>query len=225
MVMLNVFRSPVGQRINCSRVRNMTAFITPCYANTLRKRVRDALARSVLAGVLSVFLATAAWADAEIRYAAIVPGLEGYVLNADIDLDLGPRLADAVSRGVSLYFNIELVIEQPRWWWFDQKIVERRRNYRLSYNAITRSYRLSIGSLHRNYDTLEAALGTLTRVRSWPVADVAALEPGQSYKVALRFRHDKSMLPRPFQVSTIGSADWNLSTPWMEWTFLAGASR
>lgn len=201
------------------------AFITLCCANSLRKRARDALARSALAGVLSLFLATTVWAEAEIRYAAIMPGEDGYVLNADIDLDLGPRLGDAVSRGVSLHFNVELVIEQSRWWWFDQKIVERRRNYRLSYNAITRTYRLSIGSLHRNYDSLEAALRTLTRVRNWHVADVAALEPGQSYNVSLRFRHDKSMLPRPFQVSTIGSADWNLSTPWMEWTFLAGASR
>lgn len=200
----------------------MTAFTTPCYA-----RIRE-LSRRALCGGLFAYLvvfAHVAAADAEIRYAAIVAGEDGYVLNADFELDLGPRLSDAISRGVSLYFSVEVQIEQPRRLWFDKTVVERRFDYRLSYNAITRSYRLSLGSLHRNYDSLEAALATLTRMRNMHVADADALTPGQSYNASLRLRHDKSMLPRPFQVSTIGSPDWNLSTPWMRWTFLAGAPR
>lgn len=200
----------------------MTAFTTPCYA-----RIRDHWRRAVCGGLLALFALCMldAHADAEIRYAAIQAGEDGYVLNADFDLDLGPRLADAISRGVSLYFTVELQIEQPRRLWFDKMVVERRFEYRLSYNAITRSYRLSLGSLHRNYDSLESALATLTRLRNMHITDSGTLTPGQSYNASLRLRHDKSMLPRPFQVSTIGSPDWNLSTPWLRWTFLAGAPR
>lgn len=174
--------------------------------------------------LLLVFLPALACA-AEVRYAELVAGEDGYVVNADFDLELNPRLIDAVSRGVSLHFSIDLVIERPRRWWFDEELVERSLRYRISYHAITRSYRLSIGTLHRTYDTLEGALRTISRVRNWHVVDAHVLTPGVSYNVALRLRHDTSMLPRPFQVTTIGSRDWNLSTDWLHWTFLAGGTR
>ncbi len=81
--------------------------------------------------------------DARILSAEVVRGDGGYVLNADIDIELNSRLADAVMRGVSLYFTTELRIERPRWYWLNEVAVDRSLEYRLSYHAITRSYRLS----------------------------------------------------------------------------------
>ncbi len=159
------------------------------------------------------------------RYAEIVQAEDGYVVNADIELDLNPRLADAIARGVSLHFAAEFQIMRPRWYWFDEVIAERSLNYRLSYHAITRTYRLSIGNLHQSFDSLDAAVRTMQRIRNWHIVDVDALDPGVSYNAGLRFRHDKSMLPRPFQVTAIGSRDWNLGTDWVRWTFLAGTTR
>jgi hypothetical protein len=158
------------------------------------------------------------------RSAEIVRGDTGYVLNADIELDLNPRLIDAVSRGISLYFTTQLVIEQPRWYWLDKVVVERTLDYRLYYHAITRSYRLSIGSIHQSFDDLESAVRTMTRVRNWYVADFDALETGASHQVSIRFRLDTSQLPKPFQVTAIGSSDWNVGTEWLHWTFLPGVA-
>lgn len=180
-------------------------------------------ARRTLAAILLTVLCALAHADDAIRYAEIVPSEEGYVVNADIDLDLKPRLVEAVSRGVSLYFTAELVIERPRWYWFDEEIVERRLEFRLSYHAITRSYRLSVGNFHKGFDSLEAALRTMSRIRNWYIVPREELEPGESYQAALRMGLDTSLLPRPFQVTTIGSRDWNLGTDWERWTFVAGA--
>lgn len=176
-------------------------------------------------GVLVVLLATALGAQAEgvIRSAEIVRGDDGYVLNADIELELNHRLIDAVSRGVSLYFTTEVVIERPRWYWFNAVVVDRSLDYRLSYHAITRSYRLSIGSIHQTFDSLGAAVRTMQRVRNWQVAEKGELQAGVSHEVALRFRLDTSQLPKPFQVTAIGSRDWNIGTDWMHWTFLPGA--
>ena len=162
--------------------------------------------------------------EARIVSAEIVRGDGGYVLNADIDVELNPRLADAVTRGVSLYFTTELRIERPRWYWLNEVVVDRSLDYRLSYHAITRSYRLSIGSFHQSFDSLDAAVRTMQRVRNWQVAEVEALAVGQSHEVALRFRLDTSQLPKPFQVTAIGSRDWSLGTDWMTWTFLPGAA-
>lgn len=195
----------------------MTASTTRCFASRPER-----LLRWFLCALIAV-LAFAARAEGEIRSAEIVPGDGGYVLNADIDLELNPRLVDAIAHGVSLYFTTELVIERPRWYWLNATVVERSLDYRLSYHAITRSYRLSIGSIHQSFDNLESAVRTMQRVRNWQVADLETLQAGVSHEVSLRFRLDTSQLPKPFQVTAIGSSDWNIGTDWVRWTFLPGA--
>jgi len=160
--------------------------------------------------------------DAAMRHAEIKLQDDAYVVNAEIDLELNPRLTEAVNHGVSLYFVTELTVARPRWYWFDEVVIERRLNYRISYHAITRSYRLSLGNFHQSFNTLDDALRIMRRVRNWEVAERAALIDGASYEASLRFRLDTAQLPKPFQVTAIGSRDWNLSTDWLKWTFLAG---
>lgn len=197
----------------------MTVSFTRFFASTAKR------SRIALLAVLLTAASLPALGDGRISYAEIVPSEEGYVVNADIDLDLNPRLADAVARGVSLYFTADFVIERGRWYWLDEVIAERSLDFRLSYHAISRSYRLSVGNFHQSFDTLDAALRTMLRIRSWQIVPIDELEPGVSYSAALRFQFDTSLLPKPFQVTAIGSRDWNLGTDWLHWTFLAGAGR
>jgi hypothetical protein len=196
---------------------NMTASITRFSASRPER-----LLAGILLAALLVLLPWGAQAETRMRSGEIVRGDTGYVLNADIELDLNPRLLDAVSRGISLYFTTELVIERPRWYWLNKAVVERSLDYRLYYHAITRSYRLSVGSIHQSFDDLESAVRTMTRIRNWHVADFDVLEAGVSHEVAIRFRLDTSQLPKPFQVTAIGSSDWNVGTEWLRWTFLPG---
>ncbi|HRO35178.1 DUF4390 domain-containing protein [Thauera sp.] len=195
----------------------MTASITRSSASGPERAVR------FVAGALFALCALLAQAESVIRSAEIVPGDGGYVLNADIEIELNPRLIDAVTRGVSLYFTTEVVIERPRWYWLNETVARRSLDYRLYYHAITRSYRLSVGTLHQNFDELEEALHTMQRVRNWLVAETEVIQAGVSHEVSLRFRLDTSQLPKPFQVTAIGSSDWNVETDWMNWTFLPGA--
>jgi len=195
----------------------MTASITRSSASGPERAVR------FVVGALFALFALFAQAESVIRSAEIVPGDGGYVLNADIEIELNPRLIDAVTRGVSLYFTTEVLIERPRWYWLNETVVRRSLDYRLYYHAITRSYRLSVGNLHRNFDELDEALQTMQRVRNWLVAETNVLTAGVSHEVSLRFRLDTSQLPKPFQVTAIGSSDWNVETEWVRWTFLPGA--
>ncbi len=203
-------------------MQNMTAFILPACAKRSERLLRVCALIALLLPI--VFWQTAHADEARIVRAEIVRGDVGYVLNADIDIELNPRLADAVRRGVSLYFTTELRIERPRWYWLNELVVDRSLDYRLSYHAITRSYRLSIGSFHQSFETLETAVNTMQRVRNWQIAEPDQLIAGISHEVALRFRLDTSQLPKPFQVTAIGSRDWNLGTDWVTWTFLPGAA-
>ncbi|WP_249115751.1 DUF4390 domain-containing protein [Azoarcus sp. L1K30] len=182
------------------------------------------LARQLFLLLALVSFTALAADESRITHAEIVEGEGGYVLNADIELDLNSRLTDAVTRGVALFFVAEVIIERPRWYWMNEVVAERELNYRISYHAITRSYRLSIGSLHQSFDSLDSALLTMQRIRNWQVAGLEDLTPGVSHEASLRFRLDTAQLPKPFQVTAIGSREWNVGTDWLRWTFLPGAA-
>ena len=161
--------------------------------------------------------------DARFGYAAIQPADDAYVLEADVLFDLNDRLEDAVQRGVVLTLVFEVEISRDRWYWFDERLVRRKRTYRLSYHPLTRSYQLAEGDTQQAYDSLDEALAPLRRVREWVILPRKKLQPGRSFDAAIRFRLDTSHLPKPFQVSALGSSDWNLDTDWLQWTFLATA--
>jgi hypothetical protein len=159
--------------------------------------------------------------QAEIRYAELVPVDDFYVINADIMLELNSHLEEVLEHGIPLHFVAECIITRGRWYWWDEKIVERRLAFRLSYQPLTRTYRLAVGSFGQNFDQLADAFGAMKRLRNWSIIERSRLNAGESYNVALRFRLDTNQLPRPFQVTAIGSRDWDLATPWSSWTFLA----
>lgn len=172
--------------------------------------------------VMSLLTAMAAQAgEANVRYAEIVAEDSQYVINADISLTLGDAVADAIDQAVPINFVAEAAIESPRWYWLDATLASERLEFSLSYHPMTRSYRLAIGALHQDFETLEGALETMTRIRRWPITPMATLTPGTSYNIKVRFRLETELLPRPFQVSTLGNRDWEIETDWLRWTFLA----
>jgi hypothetical protein len=144
---------------------------------------------------------------------------DGVVLAADFAFELNPRLAEAVTNGVPLYFAVEFELTRPRWYWFDEKAAAKRLQLRLSYHALSRYYRLSTGVLQQNYATLEEALNVLRRVRNWQVVDRGTALADATYDAAVRMRLDVTLLPKPFQLSALTSRDLNLESPWKRFNF------
>jgi hypothetical protein len=194
------------------------------HAYTQKPGAVELLRRGLL--LLVALLTTTALAGdgSHFTYAEVVPTEDGYALNADVAFELSPKLSDALAHGVALHFVAELRIERPRWYWFDEVVVDHRLEYRLAYHAITRSYRLTIGGLHQSYDNLTDALYTMQRIRNLHVAPARALSAGISHEASLRYRHDTSQLPKPFQLSAAATDDWDINTGWLRWTFLPGTA-
>ena len=136
------------------------------------------------------------------------------LLDAQFDFDLPTVLEDAVNRGIALYFVVEFELFRPRWYWFDKKLVDVTRTYRLTYSPLTRQYRLATGALAQPFDSLADALATLRRVRSWRVADRTLIRPDDDYTAQVRMRLDTSQLPKPFQVNALTNRDWTLASDW-----------
>lgn len=176
-----------------------------------------------------MLMAVLAMASSLARAGAIEPTLgllnptdEGYALVAEFDIDLGSRLEEALVRGITLTFTLEFGIERKRWYWFDERIVGRAIDYRLSYNALTQQYRLSVGGLHSNYATLAEALRVLGHVNGLVVADTAAIKPGNAYTAELRLVLDKSQLPKPFQLDALANKSWQVDSKTLSWQFTPG---
>jgi Domain of unknown function (DUF4390) len=136
------------------------------------------------------------------------------VLDAQFDFDLPPVLEDAVNRGIALYFVVEFELFRPRWYWFDKKLVDVLRTYRLTYSPLTRQYRLATGPLAQPFDSLADALATLRRVRGWRVAERTLIRPDDDHTAQVRMRLDTSQLPKPFQVNALTNRDWTLASDW-----------
>jgi len=171
--------------------------------------------KRALALVVLLFAAAFVHAEGiEVRSAALQPREDGYVLEADIDISLGSTLEDILNKGVPLNFLLEFELTRPRWYWLNDRVVTFAQPYKLSYNALTRQYRISLGTLFQHFGTLAEALSFMSRVRNLPVADRAVVRKDNVYTATLRLRLDVSQLPRPFQLSALGSKEWNLGSDW-----------
>ena len=190
----------------------MTASITRCCRKWL-ERLLAVAALLLAAGFVHA-------GSIEPVQAALKPGEDGYALAAEFSVDLGPRLEDAVARGVPLYFNLEFTLERTRWWWLSEHIAGVSITYRLAYNALTRQYRLSFGGLHQSFASLGEALRVVSRVSALPVADRDVLKAGEAYAAALRLSLDRNQLPKPLQVDAIANSDWQVSARTLRWQFV-----
>lgn len=181
-----------------------------------------------LLACLFLFLAaahtSAARADTLIAVdsAAVEKSDQGYRLAADFSLGLPRDLEDVLLRGIPLYFTTELEITRPRWYWFDEKPVEKTRTIRLAYNVLTRQYSAtSTGSLQQNVPTLEEALNLVRHPQNWLFAEKGSLKEGETYSAAIRIQLDVSYLPKPFQINVINNSNWQLSSEWKRFPFEA----
>lgn len=157
-----------------------------------------------------------------IRSAEITANAEAaLLLDATFQVDLGDTLEDALQRGVTLHFVTEFELLYERWYFlnlWNKTISAFEQRYRLSYSALTRHYRLATGGLTLTFETLSEALALMGRVRGQQIAMRDQLEPSQVYTAQVRLRLDTGQLPKPFQISSIGSKTWNLSSDWYRWT-------
>ncbi len=197
----------------------MTGFITHCWKKLRPKLER--LGRGLLALVLAG-LAAHALAAVDLEQMRVERQESGLLLHVNLRLDLGPAVEEALTKGVAIHFVAEAELMRDRWYWYDRKVSQVSRYYRLAYQPLTRQWRLQVSSepiysggsgssLAQTFDSLQAALDVVRRQSGWKLAEAADLEADARQHVLYRFRLDMSQLPRPFQIAAGNQADWNLS--------------
>jgi hypothetical protein len=170
---------------------------------------------------VSLGLATAFFAQAQgidVKRPTVTIADDHVVFTAQFDIALTPTLEEVLNKGVPLYFLLEFELIRPRWYWFDERVLSRQQEYRLSFNALTRQYRLGVGNLHQNFATLAEALEVMSRVHRRIEVAPGTLRRDTPYAVGLRFRLDTAQLPKPFQLNALIAREWNIGSDWYRWT-------
>jgi len=199
---------------------NMTGFITHCWKSAgfdLGRACRWLLAACWLVCV-PVWAQTS---SADITEFKVERQDGSLLLDAQLKLELGATLEDALIKGLAVHFVAEAEVMRDRWYWYDKKLGMVSRYYRLAYQPLTRRWRLNVSSepiahsgvtssLSQNFESLREAIDVIRRQTGWKVADMADIDPDARQYVAYRFRLDVSQLPRPFQIAAGNQADWRL---------------
>ena len=199
---------------------NMTVFITHCWRR-IGIELGAWLTRALLMAVLCLGSAWAQTSSVELTELMPVRKDNALLLNAQLKLELGPAVEDALIKGLAVHFVVEAEVLRDRWYWTDKKIGAANRYYRLAFQPLTRRWRLNVssepisgtglaGSISQNFETLAEALSVIRRQSAWKIADAQSLDPDARQRLRYEFKLDVTQLPRPFQIAAGNQADWNL---------------
>lgn len=134
-------------------------------------------------------------------------------LNLDFEIRLAPgrTVEDALRRGVPVYFTAEAKVFRPRWYWRDERVASATRTWRVSYQPLTSSWRVSLGAFSQSFQSLDGALGAVSRASNWRIAEADQVDAADKYYVEFSYRLDNNLLPRPLQLDLTVQSDWRLS--------------
>jgi hypothetical protein len=199
---------------------NMTVSITHCWRR-IGIELGAWLARALLMALMCFGGAWAQTSSVELTELMPVRKDNELLINAQLKLELGMAVEDALIKGLAVHFVAEAEVLRERWYWTDKKIGAASRYYRLAYQPLTRRWRLNVssepisgtglaGSISQNFETLAEALSVIRRQTAWKIADTQSLNPDARHRLRYEFRLDVSQLPRPFQIASGNQVDWNL---------------
>ncbi len=199
---------------------NMMVFITHCWRK-FGIELGAWLTRALVMALLGMGNAWALTSSVELTELMPVRKDNALLLNAQLKLELGPAVEDALIKGLAVHFVVEAEVLRDRWYWTDKKIGAASRYYRLAFQPLTRRWRLNVssepisgsglaGSISQNFETLGEALSVIRRQSAWKIADAQSLDPDARQRLRYEFRLDISQLPRPFQIGSGSQADWSL---------------
>lgn len=195
----------------------------PCCAKMI-----SALLRSLFASVLILGISTAMAEGIYIKKAEAKLTGDGYLISAEFDIHLPPQVEEALTRGVTLYFESELAVHRSRWYWMDSEIASHTQTSKLSFNTLTQQYRLTRGGLYQSFLSLPDALHILGRQIAPPIAISNLDRSGSGYFSRLfkkgsrvgasaRMRLDITQLPKPMQVNALTSDQWQVESEQFQW--------
>lgn len=173
---------------------------------------------SLLAALALLPCGTAAAEGFTIRSVETTLADKVYLLNAQIDYRLTPKVIEALQNGVPIVITLDIKVEQERWWW-NKSVAELKQGFMLLYHALSEKYivnNLNSG-VQQDFSHLEDALAELSHIEQLPIIDAKLVNSKSRYVVELRTYLDLESLPAPVRPLAYLSPHWRLESDWYQW--------
>ena len=143
-----------------------------------------------------------------------------YHLNAHIELPVSDAVRRGLAEGVPLSIELDLQIERVRQLFPNAHIAELTQRYHLQYNAVSGHYVLhnDNSGQQESIGTVDAALESLSEVRSLPALDKALLSSDRRYEASVRAKFDYGTVPFTLRVLMFWVNEWHRESDWYTWT-------
>lgn len=178
----------------------------------------------VLAGFVA-FAVPAARADAldgalDVRSAYINVDRGVYQLFAKVIYPDNEAIRTALRDGVTLAFDIEVVVARERRYWFDGDVAQFTLRRELSYHTVTDRFlvRDAPDGEQQSYATLETALDALGSVEGWPILVQPQLVSRGRYRISVRAGVRRGRLADAMRMLLFWSDDWHRESEWYSWS-------
>ena len=158
----------------------------------------------------------------EVRSAYATPEQGVFQLFARIVYPVNDDIRAALKDGLTLTFDLDVVVSRERSFWMDQTVAEYTLKRELSYHAVSDRYLTrelgTDSSDQHSYATLEEALEALGTVDAWPFLLAPQLSQNRTYRVSLRAGVRRGRLPDTLRVLLFWTDDWHRESEWFSWS-------
>jgi hypothetical protein len=143
-----------------------------------------------------------------------------YHLNARIGLPISDAVRRGLTEGVPLTLEVDLEVERVRQLLPNSKVAELTQRYHLQYNAVSGHYVLhnDNSGQQESLGTIDAALESLSEIKSLPVLDKALLSTERRYEASVRAKVDYGSVPFTLRVLMFWVNEWHRESDWYTWT-------
>ena len=155
----------------------------------------------------------------EIHSAFVVVDQGVLQLNAHIQYPVNDLIRTALRDGVTLAFDLDVVISRRRRLWFSATVLDTTLRRELTYHAVSDRYvlRNEAGEEQESFPTLEAALTKLGRVEDLPILVESQLPGEGPWEVAVRAGVRRGRMPDALRGLVFWSDDWHRTSDWYTW--------
>jgi hypothetical protein len=143
-----------------------------------------------------------------------------YHLNARIELPISDAVRRGLAEGVPLTIEVDLEVERVRQLLPNSKVAELTERYHVQYNAVSGHYvlRNDNSGQQESLGTVDAAIESLSEIRSLPVLDKALLSSERRYEASVRAKVDYGSVPFTLRVLMFWVNEWHRESDWYTWT-------
>jgi hypothetical protein len=141
-----------------------------------------------------------------------------FLLSAKIDYVLSDEANEALHNGVTLTFNVDLSIIEPRNWLWNKHRNSITLPYQIKYHTLAETYQVSniSNSSQHNFSSLTAALYALGSLNETPIHAIT-IPRGYNANVSISAYLNIEALPLPMRPMAYITPGWYLRSDSVQW--------